>query len=216
MFKNLELTPFKSRSAAARSISARCAKVPEKAIESWKSAWSVYQLDSYDQIPKLRCISIRSKNEVEQRERRIEEYKCLTVKHFLPVLKAKIPLLSGRAYSEAYSLVCDLEHWRQTKCLPCYTLPNSAVHENKQNILSTESRLHRKKPVPQNQHTGTCERNDDSDSAEGKSGEVSSTDSEFEFNFKNPNYEPLPGDVDFYIYDYITIEKYIIILLITN
>jgi len=202
MFKNLELTPFKSRAAAANSIRTGCDKVPEKAIESWKQAWSVYQLDSYDQIPKLQSVGMGTKDEFGQRKRRIEEYKRLAVKHFLPVLKAKIPLLSGRARSEAHSLVCDLEHWRQTKCLPCYTLPNTTVQKNRKNILSAKSRLHQKKSLPQTQRSQQHnQRHDVENCSEGKSGEVFTSDSQFEFDFTNPNYEPLPGDVDFCIYE---------------
>ena len=189
MFKELELTPFKSRAAAARSLGTRCAKVPEKAIESWKRAWSVYQLDSYDQIPKLQCIGMGIKDEVQKRENRMEEYKCLTVKHFLPVLKAKIHLLSGRARKEAHCLVCDLEHWRQTKCLPCYELPNTAVLKNEE---QTNPRT--QQPQPLQQHPNV------EDGIQGGKGVEPDSETEFEFT-ENPTYEPLPGDVDFYIYE---------------
>ena len=188
MFKELKLEPFKSRAAAARSLDTRCANVPKKAIVAWKRAWSVYQLDSYDQIPKLQCIGMGIKDETKKRKARIEEYKCLAVKHFLPVLKAKLQLLSGRARSEAFNLVCDLEHWRQTRCLPCYQLPNTAVQE-KGNPNTRQV-----------QRPSYTQLDNAEISCPSTRGENSSSESEFEFN-ENPTYEPLPGDVDFYIYE---------------
>ena len=211
MFKNLEVSPFKSRNNAASVLAERCeGRVPKEAIEKWKTAWQVYKLDSFDQIPKLPCIRMDAKNPLRKRAEREKRYKELAVKHFLPVLKSRIPLLSGAARQSAHNAVCDLEHWRQTLCLPESSLPTvESDNHSSTRVSSTPLRLDKSKlsnlPKPPTKPTKSKQRieRDAQDGGQGTLCQPIEIDDLSGCEFENPfiPYEPRSNDVDFYIWD---------------
>ena len=128
MFNNLHCKPFKNRAQAKSSL--RGKQAPKENRDRWDAAWLHYTTSAWDQIPKLVSISIDDKDAKGKRTRRKLQYKKLAVRHFLPSLREKLPLLSGKAQLEAYDLVRVLNHWQNALGLPEPTLPDlSAIPE---------------------------------------------------------------------------------------
>ena len=95
----------------------------------WSQAWGHFELQAWDQIPKLDIIPINAKNKERKHRMRIEQYKRLTAKHFLPSLRERLPLLSGRAREQAHDAVRVFTHWQKTLNVPDHDLP--VVSRNK-------------------------------------------------------------------------------------
>ena len=103
MFKDLKVSPFKSRNTQLQTWQIGAQGMYPKVHKKWQPAWSVYKLYNFDQIPKLiklLCIILNAK--IHQREKR---YKELTVKHFLSALKSRI-----------FSRQVKLNDQRATRC----------------------------------------------------------------------------------------------------
>ena len=119
MFPNFKIESYPSRAAASKQLRRRC-EANKKPVhdKAWKAAWNNYKIDAWGQIPPLPCIPVGSANIEQKIQDREIRYKTLAVKHFLPVFKARLPLLSGRAEIQVSNAVFLLDHWRQTLNLP--------------------------------------------------------------------------------------------------
>ncbi len=110
MWNDFEIEPFPSRAAAASALQSRCAASKLANREAWTRAWNNFKFDAQFILPPLRCISVFDIHATRKRKHSNIEYKSLAVKHFLPVLQSRLPLLTGRAHVRVAATISTLQH----------------------------------------------------------------------------------------------------------
>ena len=110
---DFKLQIFTSRSAAVSSLQPRCAKNVNKEVSDlWKFAWQRYKMEMSRFIKPDKCFSRSDPEYKEKVKVWRKQYKALTVKHFLPYYKAKLPFLSGKAKKRYSEVIAFLNAWK--------------------------------------------------------------------------------------------------------
>ena len=124
MFSDMQFETFPSRAAAASTLKSRCSNnTATTKKDAWNKAWTNFCIDGFDQIPPFKAISLYDSKGDQKREAYESRYKLLAVQNFLPILKSRLPLLSGKAQIRVQNSILLLDLWRKQMLLPERVFP---------------------------------------------------------------------------------------------